>query len=702
MDLPFDPGWFDRCGWLEEPDEGAEQLLTGRLRRMSREQYAAPAYRSSRPLGPAGGTTFYLSHTVVRRTRRGPPPKIPSPEEAPPGRIFVFPGGAMSRADLLARQPRLDRLQPSVRLPANMCGQLKAMGGVYDRRRHCWHVPTGMVAKGIVPPTWCDEDAAGAWLTKRMGRPDGAPGTSARFQAYVERAEASEAVRRAEIESDALGEISLGTLGASTRDRILFWEEAEGRERPGGRVQHRVVSELPHWLVPADRRRIAVGFCRIFEQIGLPFYAVVHLPDVDEGSDPRNIHLHVLYTDRPFADACGEHRALARRKRREPAHICWPGILRSHHATVTNEVIAEAAARGNPPPVGRGYFDPRAHQEMGIEKEPGRHQGPWRIRLERSGVPTGRGMHNGWCEAMWHAHGSLSADLLIVQKLEAVLVRLHNATVAYPQSPELRWFGESAADVLDFSWESQAEQAANAISADLSNGRALRRCEWAEMRLAQIAERPTETRRLKSGRGSLSALSQLRDRLQEIVAEARAFETSTDAGPALARHSTRLERQARVAEFLDDLLDHVIAVSRMRECLRAAHGALAELDRTPEFMGSRTVKSPSEASQEIEWRGRVKQRREDAKIAREAVVVATRRLGTAHQKAMRAMARPNELSRSPNTCAFRRLRPPIPTDRDHLFRSIATSVARALAAPLDVDGDVSLPWVGQARQEPSR
>jgi len=50
-------------------------------------------------------------------------------------------------------------------------------------------------------------------------------------------------------------------------------------------------------------------------------------------------------------------------------------------------------------------------------------------------------------------------------------------------------------------------------------------------------------------------------------------------------------------------------------------------------------------------------------------------------------------------CAFRRLRPLIPVDRDHLFRSIATSVARVLVAPLDVAVDVSLPRVGQARQE---
>src|SRR5208283_4226687 len=50
-------------------------------------------------------------------------------------------------------------------------------------------------------------------------------------------------------------------------------------------------------------------------------------------------------------------------------------------------------------------------------------------------------------------------------------------------------------------------------------------------------------------------------------------------------------------------------------------------------------------------------------------------------------------------CAFRRSRPLIPTDHDHLFRSIATSVARMLIAPLDDGGDVSLLWVGQARRE---
>ena len=51
-------------------------------------------------------------------------------------------------------------------------------------------------------------------------------------------------------------------------------------------------------------------------------------------------------------------------------------------------------------------------------------------------------------------------------------------------------------------------------------------------------------------------------------------------------------------------------------------------------------------------------------------------------------------------CAFRRLRPVIPTDHDHLFRSIATSLARMLAAPLDdevmsVSVVVVKAWVGR-------
>jgi hypothetical protein len=50
-------------------------------------------------------------------------------------------------------------------------------------------------------------------------------------------------------------------------------------------------------------------------------------------------------------------------------------------------------------------------------------------------------------------------------------------------------------------------------------------------------------------------------------------------------------------------------------------------------------------------------------------------------------------------CACRRSRPPIPTDRDQLFRSIATRAARVLTAPLGDGCDVSPLWLGQGRRE---
>jgi hypothetical protein len=111
-------------------------------------------------------------------------------------------------------------------------------------------------------------------------------------------------------------------------------------------------------------------------------------------------------------------------------------------------------------------------------------------------------------------------------------------------------------------------------------------------------------------------------------------------------------------------------------------GGLAEFER--ELIRSRT----GEGRQRAKARG---------------VVMGRRPKLTPHQRA-EALARRDagetlvDIARS--YWAYRRSRPPIPTDRDHLFRTIATSsAARVLTAPLDDGGDVSLLGVGQARRE---
>jgi hypothetical protein len=78
---------------------------------------------------------------------------------------------------------------------------------------------------------------------------------------------------------------------------------------------------------------------------------------------------------------------------------------------------------------------------------------------------------------------------------------------------------------------------------------------------------------------------------------------------------------------------------------------------------------------------------------------AKQHLSEAQLNASTALAAADPFTERVQRCAFRRSRPLIPTDRDQLFRSIATSAARVLRAPLDDGGDVSLLFARQARRE---
>lgn len=563
--LPWDEEWFKRCGRLEEPGDGDAHLLTGRLGRMSRAQYAMPVYRPSRPKAPGGGNSFYLSHTVIRRLRRGDRPRIPGDGEAPAGRVFVFPTRAMGAGEREIRQRRLDRQagRDGARpLGAGMTAQLRSMGGVYDRKRQCWHVPKEMVAKRVVPPSWRGRAASASWLAKREGRPDTSSGTAARFQAYIERAEASDAGRRAEIESDAEGEISFGSIAADSAERIRFWEEAEKGERPGGRVQQRIIAELPHWLGASDRRRIAEGFCKAFSRLDLPFHAVVHLPDVDEGGDERNVHLHVVYHDRPASPGRDGGRSL---KRREVAHIGWPGSLRRHFSRVVNEAIAEAASRGVRPPEDRGYYDPRTYAEMGVPKLPAQHMGAWRMRLERSGVPTLRGVRNGWKEGLWRVAEAARAEIGEARRLGAAAERVHDAETAHP-TPNVRALARVACDsLIEDTPADRVEQVLDDVRRDFVVGRAVKRATWAKKEASRLRPSRKARRAGRAGEAAPPSPSELRrDRLREIELEALAVSGVGAVGP----RSTQAERDPILVSEPDRKVGTVVG--------RILSGVLAE------------------------------------------------------------------------------------------------------------------------------
>ncbi|MAC11060.1 MAG: hypothetical protein CMN74_02275 [Sphingorhabdus sp.] len=207
----------------------------------------------------------------------------------------------------------------------------------------------------------------------------------------------------------------------------------------GGRVQFRVVGELPYDVDPEARVRILKGFAEEFEKRNLPYIAVMHSPD--HTNDDRNWHFHLVYHDRPVSRFTGkaedhlweladdaprqvsdrhavakaaletdlsEHHGkwdfsipyeyqtacrhkktaypFAKPKDREVNGRKFIPSLRKKLAELTNREL-EAASKDR-------RLDPRKYSEMGIHKRPDVHLGTQAARLESLGVPTEAGVFN--------------------------------------------------------------------------------------------------------------------------------------------------------------------------------------------------------------------------------------------------------------------------------------------------------------------
>jgi hypothetical protein len=95
--------------------------------------------------------------------------------------------------------------------------------------------------------------------------------------------------------------------GQALAKRINFLSSAASEKiikpatyKPGrsGRVQVRIIVELPHELTAAQRYEALTDYCRkTFEDKGLRYFAVIHKPDA--GGDQRNFHAHIVFYDRP-------------------------------------------------------------------------------------------------------------------------------------------------------------------------------------------------------------------------------------------------------------------------------------------------------------------------------------------------------------------------------------------------------------------
>lgn len=195
----------------------------------------------------------------------------------------------------------------------------------------------------------------------------------------------------------------------------------------GGRIQFRMVAELPHEVSAEDRALIVQNFCDKLgglekrvdpdgteRHVGMMYTAVIHAPDPH--NDRRNYHLHVVAHDRParFLHKFGQwdfevaevYQHLRTDRVRYPFRQIKIGevtqgsnktgkensgdkfipALRRDFARITNSVLA---ARG----IERRY-DPRTYKEMGIDRTPTEHLGTKAAALESIGVPTAVGKLN--------------------------------------------------------------------------------------------------------------------------------------------------------------------------------------------------------------------------------------------------------------------------------------------------------------------
>ena len=265
-----------------------------------------------------------------------------------------------------------------------------------------------------------------------------------------------------EVERASLEPMVIG-IDPENADKVMAWSSATFKSvraqswgltvnKPrAGIIQHRLIAELPHELDAAGRARATVAFLEHLEGFGLMYTAAVHAPDVD--NDNRNFHLHVNIGDQPgkwleaeeawdFAyldpDKSTEARPVRPYRRKKIDHpmrdvkgekhksgrqFIW--YLRCTFADCVNVELAAAESDR--------HYDPRSHEDMGVDRPPQKHLGPAKSRLVARGEIVNTDVDN--------AHKYYSAEERRIQRVCDEAIASHQklaATATAQLSPLVR------------------------------------------------------------------------------------------------------------------------------------------------------------------------------------------------------------------------------------------------------------------------
>lgn len=443
-------------------DRGASDLRIDRPRALDTALgfYRQPGIRFAtredreRPLSRDGAVTCHFSQTSISKTS----PILAMIRAASTGRrysgsgacahvsyierpgaaerLFLPQGRPVSGRDGLQQQAYLERdgaveADPDDSLALASFGTI---GETPEVRMHFWDLVEETERSPQGDRVTIEPAQNPDWWAKARGAIDEAPETA-----------------RTQLRAAGAGAPAPVELTLSTKDALALWRWAEGvgtgapiKIVPGrgGRTQTRIIAELPHEVDSHARLAIVKAFTGKLAARGFPYWAVVHAPDAN--NDRRNVHVHVVYYDRParrmpdpetsvatwdFAITQEKRRAnrtkVLKRPYRQPKDRAshdraWIKELRTHWGTCCNAVLTEAG-------IGKRY-DLRSYATIGIDQVPGVHIPARQYNKERKGSLTEAG--SDLARRQWQAEADRILDdraRMTGEKLSLLLVQGRHA-----------------------------------------------------------------------------------------------------------------------------------------------------------------------------------------------------------------------------------------------------------------------------------
>lgn len=336
----------------------------------------------------------------------------------------------------------------------------------------------------------------------------------------------------------------------------------------GGRVQTRIIVELPHEMTARQRLDLAEAFCSPYRADRLPFWAVIHRPT--QHNDDRNFHLHVNLYDRPaarmkhpqtgdpiwdfeyvenFEDKYRHRRSrrpAMQNKLRAMSKLDWIKTERRRFAQLANGHL-EAAGHAK-------RLDARTYVEMGVQQEARARISKGAYARERKGQETPEGAILARQE--WHAN--LNAITLAVGSYAScgaeISAKVRRAVLAQEgrQTVDAKAACKIAKQIMECSAEradSLIEYEAYSFVAAKLESRARLKAPALRDAFDEVALAVAEEIKRKAGTARLFAerFSSLIDRDERQL---QALKRIDDAAIAA-------ERQAAVKRELTDILTHL-------------------------------------------------------------------------------------------------------------------------------------------------